>query len=142
MPALAALLPAVTPILDRLISLIPDPAAAAKAKAEALQSVLEAGTRIDEAQLEVNKAEAANGSLFVAGWRPAVGWVCAAACAWNWIGLPIGMFFAAAFHQHLEIRPLDLSEMFPVLMGMLGMAGMRTYEKLQGISREALSVGK
>lgn len=78
-------------------------------------------------------------TLYVAGWRPAIGWVCVAACAWNWVGLPIGTFVAATFHQSLEMRPLNIAEMVPVLLGKLGLVGVRTFEKLKGISRETLA---
>jgi hypothetical protein len=136
---LALLLPLLGPVFDKLIGLIPDPAAAAKAKAEAMQMVLDAASKADAAQMEVNKAEAASGSIFVAGWRPFVGWVCAAGCAWNWIGLPVGVFIAATIGRKLDLRPADLSEMLPLLLGMLGMGGMRTFEKVQGVAREGLT---
>lgn len=135
---IAALLPMLGPIVDRLVGLIPDPQAQAKAKAEALQQLMEFAARADAAQLAVNKAEAESGNLFVAGWRPFVGWVCAAGCAWNWIGLPLGLFVAAALGSPLTVTPLDLTEMLPLLLGMLGMGGLRTYEKVQGVSREAI----
>ena len=129
---LAMLIPLLGPIFDKLIGLIPDPAAAAKAKAEAMQML------IDAAQMEVNKVEAGNSSMFIAGWRPFVGWVCAAGCAWNWIGLPVGMFVVALAGRSLDLRPADLSEMLPLLLGLLGMGGLRTFEKIQGVARETL----
>lgn len=135
---LAFLLPLLGPVFDKLVGLIPDPQAAAKARAEAMQMVMDAASKADAAQMEVNKAEAASGSLFVAGWRPFVGWVCAAGCAWNWIGLPVGVFVVALAGRNLDLRPADLSEMLPLLLGMLGMGGMRTFEKIQGVAREAM----
>lgn len=136
---LALLLPLLGPIIDRMVGMIPNPEAAAKAKADALAQLMEAANRADAAQMEVNKAEAASGSVFVAGWRPFVGWVCGAACAWNWVGLPLGMFVMASAGQALEIRPLDLSEMLPLLLGMLGMGGLRTFEKVQGVARQTIA---
>lgn len=135
---LGLLLPLLGPVFDKLIGLIPDPQAAAKAKAEAMAMVIDAAQKADQAQLEVNKAEAASGSLFIAGWRPFVGWACGVACAWNWIGLPLGLFVVAAIGRPMELRPLDLSEMMPLLIGMLGMGGLRTFEKVQGVAREGL----
>lgn len=135
---IAALLPMLGPLVERLVGLIPDPQAQAKAKAEALQQIMEFASRADAAQLDVNKAEAGSSSLFIAGWRPFVGWICAAGCAWNWLGLPMGLFVAAALGHHLDLRPADLSEMLPLLLGLLGMGGLRTFEKIQGVSREAL----
>ena len=136
---LAMLLPFLAPLFDKITGLLPDPQAAAKAKAEALAQVMEFASRADAAQMEVNKTEAASGSLFVAGWRPFVGWVCAAGCAWNWLGLPIGMFAAAMAGKSLDLRPADISEMLPLLLGLLGMGGLRTFEKMQGVSREAIA---
>jgi hypothetical protein len=135
---IAALLPLFGPLVERIVGLIPDPQAQAKAKAEAMQQIMEFAARADAAQLAVNKAEAESGNLFVAGWRPFVGWVCAAGCAWNWIGLPLGLFIAAALGSPLTVSPLDLTEMLPLLLGMLGMGGLRTFEKVQGVSREAI----
>lgn len=81
-------------------------------------------------QLEVNKQEAAHKSLFVAGWRPFIGWVCGVAMGVNYLGVPI----AGAFGVVLPV--LDITTMFPVLLGMLGLAGLRTSEKMKGVSRE------
>ena len=67
---LAMLIPLLGPIFDKLVGLIPDPAAAAKAKAEAMSMMIDAAQKADAAQMEVNKVEAASGSLFIAGWRP------------------------------------------------------------------------
>jgi len=89
---------------------------------------------MNQGQMDINKIEAANPTLFVSGWRPFVGWVCGSACAWNWIGLPIVLFFTAAFGKKLEIAPADLSQMWPVLLGLLGMTAFRTYEKTQGVA--------
>lgn len=134
---LAALLPILSPLLDRLIGLIPDQKVAAAAKAELLTALVAA----DAAQLQVNAVEAASGSLFVAGWRPFVGWVCACGVAWNWIGLPIGVFVAALAGKSLALSPADLGEMLPLLLGLLGMGGLRTFEKMQGVAREGLRPG-
>lgn len=85
-------------------------------------------------QMDTNKIEAANPNVFVSGWRPFVGWVCGAACAWNWIGLPVAKACAALIGHPLVIEPADLSQMFPLLMGLLGMGALRTYEKINGVA--------
>lgn len=77
------------------------------------------------AQLGVNKQEAAHKSMFVAGWRPFIGWTCAAAMLNNYV-------IAAYF----PITPMDLEVMMPVLLGILGLGGMRSYEKRNGVARE------
>ena len=87
-------------------------------------------------QLEVNKTEAAHKSLFVAGWRPAVGWICALGMASNFLVIPIANFVLALTGSTILIPLLDTGEMMPVLMGMLGLGAMRTYEKKQGVQRD------
>lgn len=123
----------VTAVLDiggKLIDrFFPDPAQRDQAKLELLK-MQQAG---ELAQLAVNQEEAKNASVFVAGWRPAIGWICGSACAWNWIGLPIAKFLLVmSGHSVPPLSPADLSEMMPVLMGMLGLGGLRTLEKLNG----------
>ena len=86
-------------------------------------------------QLEVNKAEAASGSIFKGGWRPFIGWVCGAAFAYHFILQPIIVFGVAVAGVTLpELPEFDMGTLMPVLMGMLGLGGLRTVEKLQGKS--------
>ena len=87
-------------------------------------------------QLEVNKVEAAHKSLFVAGWRPAIGWICGLGMASNFILIPIANFILALTGSVIVVPLLDTGEMMPVLMGMLGLGAMRTYEKKQGVQRD------
>lgn len=89
---------------------------------------------IVQGQLDINKAEASNPSVFVSGWRPAIGWVCGMACAWNWVGLPIVKAGLAIYGQPLMLSPADIGEMMPILLGMLGMGGLRTAEKINGVA--------
>ena len=87
-------------------------------------------------QLEVNKVEAASQSMFVAGWRPAVGWVCVLGMASNFIIIPMANFGLALAESGVTIPLIDTSTMMPVLMGMLGLGAMRSVEKVRGGSRE------
>ena len=87
-------------------------------------------------QLEVNKVEAASKSMFVAGLRPAVGWVCVLGMASNFIIIPMANFGLAIAESNITIPLIDTSTMMPVLMGMLGLGAMRSVEKVQGVSRE------
>jgi hypothetical protein len=123
-------------VIDRLW---PDPAQRDAAKLELLKmqqsgdlAQLTADTSLMIEQIKVNAAEATNPSLFVSGWRPGVGWVCVAACGWNWIGLPVAKVIAVILGHPIDLAPADLTEMLPILMGMLGLGGLRTIEKLQG----------
>lgn len=103
-------------------------------KSEAEKQQLAAAVSLVQSQLEINKVEAANPSVFVSGWRPSIGWVCSAACAWNWIGLPIAKMGLLAYGHPLDLAPADISEMMPVLMGLLGLGGLRTFEKVKGVA--------
>ena len=96
--------------------------------------LLQGQITLNQGQLNVNQAEAANTSLFVSGWRPWVGWVCGMACAWNWIGIPLANAIAIVAGHPFKADPADLSQMLPLLLGMLGMGGLRTYEKLNGVA--------
>jgi len=87
-------------------------------------------------QLEVNKVEAASKSLFVAGWRPFIGWVCGLGFLSNFILIPMANFGLALAKMAIVIPMIDTSQMMPVLMGMLGLGAMRTVEKVQKVSRE------
>ena len=87
-------------------------------------------------QMEINKTEAAHKSLFVAGWRPAIGWICGLGMASNFLLIPIANFVLALTGSAVVIPLLDTGEMMPVLMGMLGLGAMRTYEKKQGVQRD------
>tara|TARA_R110001606_G_scaffold1185_1_gene4245 strand:+ start:555 stop:953 length:399 start_codon:yes stop_codon:yes gene_type:complete len=87
-------------------------------------------------QLEVNKVEAASASLFVAGWRPAVGWVCVLGMASNFVLIPIVNFILALAGSAITVPLIDTSTMMPVLLGMLGLGAMRSAEKIKKVSRE------
>jgi len=112
----------------------PDKTQAEKDQMAQAMAILQGQISANKDQTDIDKAEATNPSLFVSGWRPFVGWVCGMSCAWNWIGLPIGKFALAIFHYNLTIAPANLSEMMPLLMGLLGMGALRTYEKVQGVA--------
>lgn len=123
-------------VLDRAW---PDPAQKAAA-AQAIAELQQAGEfkRID-AELEAMKlqagitgTEAASSDPFVSRWRPFIGWVCGFAFAWNGVGLPIARLLCDVLGHPLAIAPADMSEMLPVLLGMLGLGGMRTFEKVAG----------
>ncbi len=110
--------------------LVPDKAGQAKAIAELERMEQQGELDLLMGQLEANRQEAAHPSIFVAGWRPFVGWVCAIALANNYLLVP---YLSAAFP---EIIPLDMSMMMPVLLGMLGLGGMRSFEKFKGVARQ------
>jgi hypothetical protein len=131
-------LAAVVPIIEKIW---PDPQKAAEAKLKMLElqqagafKEIEAQVSNDLAQLTVNKEEAAAGP-YRGGWRPAIGWVCAGAFGWNYVGLPIGAWVATVIFGYAGAMPpvIDFSVMMPVMLGMLGLGYMRTDEKKNGL---------
>ena len=126
-------------LIDRLI---PDKAEQEKAKLQLLEmqqkgelAQLDAALKSDLGQMDINKQEAASASLFVAGWRPMVGWVCAGALAYSFILLPMLRAILAAWKPGLTIPSIDMSDLWPLMMGMLGLGGMRSWEKAKGVSK-------
>ena len=87
------------------------------------------------AQIEVNKVEAASGSLFIGGWRPFVGWTCGLAYFFNFIVMPLLSFFLKI--GGIEVAPPEISfaELAPVLFGMLGFGAMRSFDKKHGVAK-------
>ena len=115
----------------------PDETQANVAKLELMKLQMSGELAQMAGQLEINKAEAANPSVFVSGWRPFIGWVCGGACAWNWVGLPIAkLLLPLLLHVTIDLRSADLTEMMPVLFGMLGLGGLRTIERINGVERK------
>ena len=80
-----------------------------------------------ELQTKINEVEAQHRSLFVAGWRPAIGWVCGLAFAYHYVAFPI----IRTIYPNVEFPVLDTEPLFTVLLGMLGLGGLRTFEKLK-----------
>lgn len=125
-------------LIDRLW---PDPATRDAAKLEMFKAsqageLEEARQVFDLAkgQLAVNAAEAANQNVFTSGWRPFIGWTCGAAFAYKFILAPFAIFALAASGHPVAVPPLDISDMMPILLGMLGLGAMRSYEKVKGVA--------
>jgi len=88
------------------------------------------------AQISVNAAEAASGSLFKGGWRPCVGWVCAIAFFYHFVGQPLIIFIVALAGAEIPDLPnFDMNTLLTVLGGMLGIGSLRTYEKQKGVTK-------
>ena len=99
------LAPVVGPIVDKLVDLIPDPKARATAKAEFEKELRQAVTQANQTQAEINKIEAAHISIFVAGWRPFIGWVCGVGILWAFIIQPIAIWASANFQIGVKNLP-------------------------------------
>jgi len=129
---LAAVVPVLAPILAKALeSLIPDP----DARQKEFDRILGALTQADFSQLEVNRSEAATGRLFIAGWRPFIGWVCGVALAYTYLAAPLAYYVGFLVGKPVPKLPTLDGSLYELMLGMLGMAGLRSYEKLKGISR-------
>lgn len=130
---------ALGPILDGVLKFIPDRNKRAEAKEQFEMQMLGAMTGLVQGQLEINKQEAKHQSIFVAGWRPAIGWICGAGIAWNYILQPLVAWSLFGLGVEMDGAPtLDIGDLMVLLGGMLGLGGLRTYEKRLGVARESL----
>ena len=90
---------------------------------------------IAKGQMAINQVEAASSSLMVSGWRPFIGWTCGFGMFGNFITIPFSNFVLALLGIDIVIPLVPLETMMPVLMGMLGLGAMRTYEKKNAVHR-------
>ena len=130
----------VTAVLDIGSKLIdrmwPDPAQAATAKLELIKLQQSGDLAQMTGQLEINKVEAANANIFVSGWRPAIGWVCALALLYQYLVRPLAVAVFAAVGHPLPVMPGLDENLWQLMMAMLGMGGLRTFEKVQGVANK------
>ena len=133
MGLLDTLIGPVTSIIDKIV---PDKDQAAKLAHEIATMSEKMANEQVLAQIEVNKAEAASGSLFKGGWRPAIGWICGLALFWSFILQPFLVFFLLVFGVDLPPLPeVGTADLMPILLGMLGLGGLRSYEKVQKVTK-------
>lgn len=121
---------AVTPVVNKILDFIPDP----QQKLLAEQQLMASLQAWDAQQTSIDEEEAKSSSVFVSGWRPFIGWVCGAAFAYHFILQPLLAFAIDNFGGHVELPDFDMEQLTTVLMGMLGLGGLRTYEKVKGIN--------
>lgn len=129
------------PIFELIGKFVPDPQARAAAQLEILKLQQSAEFKQIDAELEtarnqtdINKVEAASSSVFVSGWRPAVGWVCVAGLLYTFLGQPLLAWASGIWGIPLP-PDLDLGELLTLLMGMLGLGALRTTEKIKKVAR-------
>ena len=135
---LGAILPTVNNVLDRVI---PDKNAAAKAQLEIASMAAKGELDQMAGQLKINMKEAENPSLFVAGWRPAIGWIGAFA-----LGAPYFIWFMDMLVRIFGIGGIEMTKehlpdpgtIMPIVLGMLGIGGARTFERIKGVDRNSL----
>ena len=133
---LQILAPLIAPIIDKALDLIPNENDRQRAKEDMERGILDAANQALLGQLEINKVEAAHRSIFVAGWRPFIGWVCGAGIAWAFIGQPIANWAVEAFGLGMPLPIIPTDNLMELVLAMLGMGGLRTFEKLRGVARE------
>ena len=106
---------------------------AAQAKLELLKMQQEGDLAVMVAQTDINKIEAGSSSIFVSGWRPFVGWVCGASLVYAAIIEPLARFIAKVFFAYGgEFPVIDTTLTLQILLGLLGMAGLRSWDKKNG----------
>ena len=126
MAILDALIGPVTGLLDKFIEDKDQKAALAHEIATMSQKYAQ---EIAQGQMAINQVESAHKSLFVSGWRPATGWVCVLGMAGNFLVIPFTNFVMALLDVPVVVPLIPLDTMLPVLLGMLGLGGLRTFEK-------------
>jgi len=114
----------------------PDPKDQASAEAMLIKTQMDAALAQAQQQIDINKIEAASGSVFVSGWRPFVGWACGGAFAAHFILLPLLNWLIELFGHSAIVIPFDMATLSTVLMGMLGLGTMRSVEKMAGVARK------
>lgn len=129
-------LDAILSIGNKLIDhFFPDANQAAAAKLKLLEMQQSGDLQVMASQMEINKIEAENPSLFVSGWRPFVGWVCGISLTYAAIVEPVSRFLATVLFKYNGAFPvIDTSLTLQILLGLLGLAGMRSWEKKEGVA--------
>ena len=126
----------VGPITGLLDKFIPDADTKAKLAHEIATMSVKQAHEAALAQLEVNKVEAAHRSTYVAGWRPFVGYTCGAALCWHFVLQDLIVFASAwAGHPAPALPKLDTDTLLTVVLGMLGLGGLRSFEKVKGVTK-------
>jgi hypothetical protein len=118
-------------LIDRLW---PDPTQRAAAQLELLKLQQTGELAVITSQTEINKIEAASSSVFVAGWRPAAGWVCVIGMAYTFFAQPV-LGWASGYFAIPLPPDIDTSDLFILLGGMLGLGGLRSFEKFNKVAR-------
>lgn len=125
-------------LIDKLI---PDPQAKAEAmlKLRELEQAgdlaqLNADLTVMAAQTDINKVEAASSNPFVAGWRPFIGWVCGGALAVQLVLMPLGVWASSIAGHPVQAPKMDTELLTTMVISMLGMGGMRSFEKYKGVA--------
>lgn len=119
-------------LLDKII---PDKDARERAQTELLKAAQDQDFQKAIAQIEVNKIEAQHQSLFVAGWRPAIGWICVTGLGYNFLLYPLLTWFVVFSGADFAPPALLSENLMELVLGMLGLGALRTFEKYKGVTK-------
>jgi hypothetical protein len=123
------LLPFISTVIDKIF---PNAEDAQKAQAE----LLKLAQQSDFKQMEINLAQSTSDNVFISGARPCIMWVCAFIFGYNYLLQPLFIFILTLFDKQITTLPVfKIDEILPVLLGMLGLGGLRTFEKIKGITK-------
>jgi len=126
----------VEPVSDILDKVVEDKDQKARLAHEIATMAERHAQELAKGQIDINKEEAKSRNIFIAGWRPFVGWTCGLALFWHFLGLPVTLFVTGWFDlQHPPLPEFDMQSLMTVLLGMLGLGGMRTFEKFKGVTK-------
>jgi hypothetical protein len=120
---------------DVLDKVIPDNNAKAKAKADIEKALIDNASKINLAQAETNKIEASHRSIWVAGWRPFLGWVAGFGFAWVFVIAPVAQWVCALLGIHIVLPVLHTDVMMELTVALLGLSGLRSWEKSKGLTK-------
>ena len=134
---IAALIPQLLPILANVVDkTIPDKAQKSVAMLELEKALVDNADKINLETIKTNQIEAGHKSVWVAGWRPAIGWSCSLGIAWLFIGHPVATWVAQLLGYTGMVMPtIDTEVLLELTLAMLGMAGLRTFEKIKGVTK-------
>lgn len=134
---IAALIPQLLPILATVVDkTVPDKVQKSVAMLELEKALIDNADKINLETIKTNQIEAGHKSIWVAGWRPAIGWSCSLGIAWLFIGHPIATWVAHMLgHTGMVMPTIDTEILLELTLAMLGMAGLRTFEKIKGVTK-------
>jgi hypothetical protein len=123
-------------VVDKILDYIPNPNERAKAKEMFEMELMKMVMNNANKQIEVNKVESAHKSLFVAGWRPFLGWTCGISLCWVFLIVPVLEWILILYGYNIELPDIETDYLFQLILAMLGLGGLRTFEKIKGVARE------
>ena len=129
---LASILPSALSILD---DYIPNKTEANRAKAKLEASLISLTSEANKSQARINEVSVGHRSMWVAGWRPAIGWTCATGVFWAYVGHPLALWTLAMAGSSIVLPEIATGGLMELTMGLLGLAGLRTFEKYKGITK-------